>query len=66
MDSDKVNKICHTFKSFFREDIRGVDDLKDKIVFVDEYSMTLNHFITLLYKASTKYITIIMSGDTNQ
>ena len=63
MDSDKINKICHTFKSFFHEDIIGVDDLKDKIVFVDEYSMTPNHFITLLYKAFTKYdITIAMRG----
>lgn len=67
MNSDKVNKICHTFESFFYDNIKGVDDLKDKIVFVDEYSMTPNRYITLLYQALTKYdIIIIMSGDTNQ
>ena len=33
----------------------------------NEYSMTPNRYITLLYQAFTKYdITIIMSGDTNQ
>lgn len=55
------------FESHFYDNVRGIDDLKDKIVFVDEYSMTPNGFITLLYQAFTKHdITIIMSGDTNQ
>ena len=61
MKVNNVNKICHTYQSFF------YDDLKDKIVFVDKYTMTPNRYITLLYQAFTKHnITIIMSGDINQ
>lgn len=67
MKVNNVNKICHTFRSFFYDDSRGVNDLKDKIAFVDEYTMTPNRYITLLYHTFTKYnITIIMSGDINQ
>lgn len=53
MKVNNVNKICHTFQSFFYDDSKGVDDFKDKIVFVDEYTMTPNCFITLLYQAFT-------------
>ena len=67
MSSDDVNRICHTFESYFWDNIRGIDNLKDKIVFVDEYTMTPNRYITLLYQAFTKFdITVIMSGDVNQ
>lgn len=67
MSPEHVNKICHTFESYFYDNIRGVDNLKDKIVFVDEYTMTPNRYITLLYQAYTKHnITIILSGDVNQ
>ena len=63
----EVNKLCHTFESYFFDSTRAIDDLKDKIVFVDEYSMTPYRYITLLYQAFTKHdIIIIMSGDTNQ
>ena len=63
----EVNKLCHTFESYFYDNTRAIDDLKDKIVFVDEYSMTPNRYITLLYQSFTKHhITIIMSEDTNQ
>ena len=67
MSSENVNKICHTFESYFWDNIRGIENLNDKIVFVDAYTMTPNHYITLLYQAYTQYnITIIMSGDVNQ
>ena len=67
MSSEDVNRICHSFESYFYDNIRGVDNLKDKMVFVDEYAMTPNRYITLLYQAYTKFgITIIMSGDVNQ
>ena len=67
MSSEDVNRICHSFESYFYDNIRGVDNLKDKMVFVDEYTMTPNRYITLLYQAYTKFgITIIMSGDVNQ
>ena len=48
MSSELVNKICHTFEPYFFDNIRGIDDLKNKIVFVDEYTMTPNRYITLL------------------
>ena len=63
----EVNKLCHTFESYFFESTRGINDLKDKIVFVDEYSVTPNGYMTSLYQAFTKHdITIIMSGNVNQ
>ena len=55
LSSSEVNKLCHTFESYFFDSTRGIDDLKDKIVFVDEYSMTPNRYITLLYQAFTKH-----------
>ena len=67
MDPKVVNSICHAFESYFWDNLRSIDNLKDKIVFVDEYTMTPNRFMTLLYNAYTKYnITVIMSGDINQ
>lgn len=67
MSLEEVNKLCHTFESYFYDNVRGIDDLKDKIVYVDEYTMTPNRYITLLYQAFTKHdITVIMSGDINQ
>lgn len=51
METDDVDKLCHTFESYFYDNVRGIDNLKDKIVFVDEYSMTLNRCIILLYQA---------------
>ena len=63
----EVNKLCHTFESYFFDSTRGINDLKDKIVCVDEYSMTPNGYMTLLYQAFTKHdITIILSGHVNQ
>lgn len=32
MSLEDVNKQCHTFESYFYDNVRGVDDLKDKIV----------------------------------
>ena len=67
MSLEEVNKLCHTFESYFYDNVRGIDDLKEKIVYVDEYTMTPNRFMTLLYQAFTKLdITVIMSGDNNQ
>lgn len=67
MSPEDINRICHTFESYFFDNIRSIDNLKDKMVFVDEYTMTPNRFIALSYQAYTKYdITIIMSGDVNQ
>ena len=67
MSSEVVNKICSTFESYFWDNIRGIESLKDKVVFVDEYTMTPNRFMTMLYNPYTKFnITVIMAGDVNQ
>lgn len=67
LDPEIINRMCYTFESYFYDNIRGIENLKDKIVFVDEYTMTPNRFMTMLYNAFTKYnITVIMSGDINQ
>ena len=67
LDPEIINRMCYTFESYFYDNIRGIENLKDKIVFVDEYTMTPNRFMTMLYNAFTKYnITLIMSGDINQ
>lgn len=60
MSSEVVNKICYTFESYFWDNIRGIESLKDKVVFVDEYTMTPNRFMTMLYNPYTKFnITVI-------
>ena len=60
-----INYVIHLNSTFLIA--RGINNLKDKIVFVDEYSMTPNGYTTLLYQAFTKHdITIIMSGHVNQ
>ena len=46
LSSSEVNKICYTLESYFFDSTRGINDLKDKVVFVDEYSMTPNRYIT--------------------
>ena len=67
MSLEEVNKLCHTFESYFYDNVRGIDYLKDKIVYVDEYTITPNRYMTLLYQAFTKHdITVIMSGDNEQ
>lgn len=34
MSSEVVNKICYTFESYFWDNIRDIEILKDKVVFV--------------------------------
>ena len=44
-----------------------MSSLQGKTIFVDEYSMTPNKWMTKLYEAFTKYkLTVYMFGDTNQ
>ena len=64
----ELTKKCYTFALFFCDhhghDITALDG---KTIFVDEYSMTPNKWMTKLYQAFTKYrLTIYMFGDTNQ
>ena len=59
---------CYTFDRYFYEQHgRDVSTLKDKTIFIEEYRMTPNKWMTKMYKAFTKFgSTICMFGDTNQ
>ena len=64
----ELAKKCYTFDLFFFDHHgRDITALEGKTIFVDEYSMTPNKWMTKLYQAFTKYrLTIYMFGDTNQ
>ena len=64
----ELAKKCYTFDLFFCDHHgRDITALEGKTIFVDEYSMTPNKWMTKLYHAFTKYkLTIYMFGDTNQ
>lgn len=66
--SEELRDKCHTFDSYIC-DYRGRDisSLEGKTVFIQEYTMTPNKWMTKIYQAFTKYHeTIYMFGDTNQ
>ncbi|XP_068704713.1 uncharacterized protein [Montipora foliosa] len=63
--------ICYTFDSYFHEWNCSVEtnlkSLKDKTVFIEEFSMVPNKWITLIYKAFLLYgVKVFMFGDPNQ
>ena len=67
-----MNKICHTFDSYFCE-FNGtsietnIKSLKNKTIFIEEFSMIPNKWMTLIYKAFTMFNnTVYMFGDPNQ
>ena len=67
----EINKICHTFDSYFCEwngyHETNLKSLEDKTIFIDEFSMVPNKWITMIYKAFTLYGTkVYMFGDPNQ
>ena len=59
---------CYTFDRYFCDCYgRDITNLKDKTIFIEEYSMTPNRWMTKMYHAFTKFgSTIYMFGDTNQ
>ena len=51
-ENEEANKICFTFDSYFCEwNGRNIDSLKDKTIFIEEFSMVPNKWMTLIYKA---------------
>ena len=64
----ELAKKCYTFDLFFCDhDGRDISSLQGKTIFVEEYSITPNKWMTKLYEAFTKYkLTVFMFGDTNQ
>jgi len=68
MVREEANRICHTFDSFFCE-WKGRDtySLAHKTVFVEEFSMVPNKWITRVYQAYGLYgIKVYLFGDPNQ
>ena len=62
------NKICYTFDSYFCEwNEDNFKELRKKTVFIEEYSMVPNKWMTMIYKAFVKYnIEVNLFGDPNQ
>ena len=58
---------CYTLDRYFCDYYRrDISILEDKTIFIEEYSMTPNKWMTKLYQAFTKYsMTVYMFGDTN-
>lgn len=56
----KPNKICRTFDSYFKFNGRTIDKVKDQVLFIKEFSMVPNKWITMLGNI------IYMFGDPNQ
>lgn len=63
-----ANKIYFTFDSYFCEwKGRDLNSLEDKTIFIEEFSMVQNKWMTLIYKALTMFNNkIFMFGDPNQ
>ena len=59
---------CYTFDRYFCDYYgRDITNLKDKTIFIEEYSLTPNKWMPKMYHAFTKFgSTIYMFGDTNQ
>ena len=59
---------CHTFDSYFCDwHGRSIDSLEGKTVFIEEFSMVPNKWMTMIYKAFVMFgIKIYMFGDPNQ
>ena len=59
---------CYTFDRYFCDYYRrDISSLEDKTIFIEEYSMSPNKWMTKLYQAFTKYnLTVYMFGDTDQ
>ena len=53
---DEANNIFKTFDSFFCEwNDNNIKHIKDKTVFIGEFRMVPNKFMTLLYRLWLKY-----------
>ena len=64
-EKEDANKLCHTFDSYFCEwKGRDINSLKDKTIFIEEFSMVPNKWMTKIYEAYTLFNN--MFGDSNQ
>ena len=67
-EKELANKICHTFDSYFCEWSNGnYHGLDGKTIFIEEFSMVPNKWMTKIYHEYIKYNNIVyMFGDPNQ
>ena len=67
-EKEVANKICHTFDSYFCEWSDGnYHSLDGKTIFIEEFSMVPNKWMTKIYHEYIKYNnTVYMFGDPNQ
>ena len=67
-EKEVANKICHTFDSYFCEWSDGnYHSLDGKTIFIEEFSMVPNKWMTKIYHEYTKYNNkVYMFGDPNQ
>ena len=67
-DKYDANKTCFTFDSYFCEwNGRNIDSLDGKTIFIEEFSMVPNKWMTIIYKAFTMFDNkIYLFGDPNQ
>ena len=53
---EDLSGICHRFDSYFCDwHSRDISDLEGKTIFIEEYSMVPNKWMTKIYKACSKY-----------
>ena len=67
-EKEVANKICHTFDSYFCEWSDGnYNGLEGKTIFIEEFSMVPNKWMTKIYHEYLKHSnTVYMFGDPNQ
>jgi len=67
-EKEVANKICHTFDSYFCEWSDGnYHSLNGKTIFIEEFSMVPNKWMTKIYHEYIKYNNkVYMFGDPNQ
>ena len=63
-NKEKVNKTCYTFDSYFCEwngttEETNIKSLENKTIFIEEFSMVPNKWITNIYKTFTMFKNII-------
>ena len=70
MDKVDVNRICHTFDSYFCEWSNGSynpESIKSKTLFIEEFSMVPNKWMTKIYYAFSEFDNkVYIFGDPNQ
>ena len=65
---EDLSGICHRFDSYFCDwHSRDISDPEGKTIFIEEYSMVPDKWMTKIYKACSKYCnTVYLFGDKNQ